>query len=89
MVDDGDSAIGTVSSGLTGVFSQANGVFSQLNSSTASMRDELILQRSEHGRQYQGYMEASMCPALVGVSTLTSVTEYVLPMDEVIERATP
>ncbi|KAJ9137108.1 S-adenosyl-L-methionine-dependent methyltransferase [Pleurostoma richardsiae] len=37
-----------------------------LNSSTASLRDEMIRHRSEHGRQYQGYMDA----------------KYVLPMDE-------
>ncbi|KAF2261391.1 S-adenosyl-L-methionine-dependent methyltransferase [Lojkania enalia] len=37
-----------------------------LATSTTSLRDELILQLREHGRQYQGYMEA----------------KYVLPMDE-------
>ncbi|KAF2467481.1 uncharacterized protein BDR25DRAFT_335907 [Lindgomyces ingoldianus] len=32
---------------------------SSLATSTTSIRDELILQLKEHGRQYQGYMEAT------------------------------
>ncbi|PKS04900.1 hypothetical protein jhhlp_008265 [Lomentospora prolificans] len=37
-------------------------------SSTASMRDELIKQRKEHGRKYQGYLEAKLQNHLVWVT---------------------
>ncbi|KAK4161728.1 S-adenosyl-L-methionine-dependent methyltransferase [Cladorrhinum sp. PSN259] len=48
------------------VFDDGDSAFASLHSSTTSLRDELILEVKEHGRQYQGYMEA----------------KYVLPMDE-------
>ncbi|CAP61830.1 uncharacterized protein PODANS_5_2670 [Podospora anserina S mat+] len=48
------------------VFDDGDSAIASLHSSTTSLRDELILQVKEHGRQYQGYLEA----------------KYVLPMDE-------
>ncbi|KAK3997765.1 S-adenosyl-L-methionine-dependent methyltransferase [Cladorrhinum sp. PSN332] len=48
------------------VFDDGDSAIGSLHSSTTSLRDELILQVKEHGRQYQGYLEA----------------KYVLPMDE-------
>ncbi|KAF2734129.1 S-adenosyl-L-methionine-dependent methyltransferase [Polyplosphaeria fusca] len=47
-------------------FDDGDSAFSSLATDTTSLRDELILELREHGRQYQGYMEA----------------KYVLPMDE-------
>lgn len=47
-------------------FDDGDSAFASLHSSTTSLRDELILQVREHGRSYQGYLEA----------------KYVLPMDE-------
>jgi hypothetical protein len=59
--DDGDSAIESVSE-LPRTACHPSAYLScdyQLGSSTASIRDELIKEVREHGRQYQGYMEAS------------------------------
>ncbi|KAF2008623.1 S-adenosyl-L-methionine-dependent methyltransferase [Aaosphaeria arxii CBS 175.79] len=47
-------------------FNDGDSAIQSLATTTTSIRDELILQLKEHGRQYQGYMEA----------------KYVLPMDE-------
>ncbi|KAH8893458.1 S-adenosyl-L-methionine-dependent methyltransferase [Thozetella sp. PMI_491] len=48
------------------VLDDADSALGSVQSSSASFREEMIRQRREHGREYQGYMEA----------------KYVLPMDE-------